>query len=180
MPKRKKGIRELAQEAGETAKEDFYKSLKKKPRRKYTKREHIEGEQPRSPTAKWITDEWGRQGEVYFDGYNYWGVGYTPDKKDSEVKHVVSIRWTPEEWEKRKLGEVKKDDTVKNKCVKKIARHAEKHIKRDIEKNTKRKLKRTKKSIKRNTKQKSKQVEKTTTKGTKKKKDKIGKKGIKH
>lgn len=84
-------------------KEARKQALKPKPKRKRTKK--TDGEAPKqSPTGRWIDDEWGNQGCVFFDGHRYWGTGFRPTS-DPHVKEAVSISWTPEEWEKRKKGE---------------------------------------------------------------------------
>ena len=53
----------------------------------------------RSPSYKWIKHEWGNQGEVFFDGYRYWGVFLKPNGT------VVSRYWSVEKWEERKKRE---------------------------------------------------------------------------
>jgi len=75
-----------------------------KPKRKRTKR--VDGEATKQISiGRWIDDEWGSQGCVFFDGYYYWGVGLFKPTSNPHIKEVVDVRWTPEEWEKRKKGE---------------------------------------------------------------------------
>lgn len=69
-----------------------------KPKRRRTKNDTV----PRSVGGRWIDDDWGGQNCVFFDGYHYWGVGFI----GSSMKEAINMRWTPEEWEKRKKGEL--------------------------------------------------------------------------
>lgn len=57
--------------------------------------------QVKSLPSKWVKDEWGNQGEVFFDGYNYWGIFLKPSET-SGITNVVDGYWTPEKWEERK------------------------------------------------------------------------------
>jgi len=86
--------------AMERAKREARKQASKPKRRKAKS-----GESGIKQTSiKWVDDEWGNQDCVFFDGYHYCGVGFRPTS-DLHVKEAVNIRWTPEEWEKRKKGE---------------------------------------------------------------------------
>ena len=97
MPK--KGIREQIREASEKAITDVKKKVKKK-KRPYVKKIYAEGEKPKAP-SKWITDVWGGQGEVYFDGENYWGTALVARRDNPKIKDVVTIMWSQETWEER-------------------------------------------------------------------------------
>lgn len=96
MPK--KGIREQVREASEKAIADVKKAKKKK--RSYVKKVYAEGEKPK-PQSKWITDIWGSQGEVYFDGENYWGTALVERSDSSKIRDAVNIMWSQETWEER-------------------------------------------------------------------------------
>ncbi len=97
MPK--KGIREQVREASEKAIADVKKKVKKK-KRSYVKKVYAEGEKPEAP-SKWITDLWGAQGEVYFDGENYWGTVLIERGDNSNIRDVINIMWSQETWEER-------------------------------------------------------------------------------
>lgn len=71
---------------------------KKKKRRVIKKGNNTE---TKSPQGKWIKDEWGNQGEVFFDGYRYWGV-FLELSSTPSVLNAVPRYWSIEKWEERK------------------------------------------------------------------------------
>lgn len=96
----------------EKAEKDVRKeALKPKKRQKVVKKGDIE---QKSPTSKWIKDEWGNQGEVFFDGYRYLGVFFEPCGTPGWLL-AVTRSWSPEKWEERKKpqpkGELKLETT---------------------------------------------------------------------
>lgn len=126
MPRIKKpakpvGKRELARQAEEEARQAVFHeaSLKRKPKRKYDRKEHVEGEEPKAPQVqtRWVKDEWGRQGEVFFDGFHYWLIRLVPHPGDPSIKDAVSVALTPEAWEKRKTREVSNNDESSGRSV---------------------------------------------------------------
>ncbi len=124
MPK--KGIREQIREASEKAITDVKKKVRKT-KRPYVKKVYAEGEKPKSP-PKWITDMWGAQGEVYFDGENYWGTVLIERGDNSNIRDAVNIMWSQETWEERQevsgiptkpVEEIKKTKKSKTTATKK-------------------------------------------------------------
>lgn len=108
MPRVKDSIKKEIEKAEKAARKAVFHPKKQKRQ----KRESVPSEgtvAKEKTTSQWVKDEWGRQGEVFFDGHHYWGVGLRPKDRDG-IQQVYPVSWTPEEWEKRKKGEVKKDD----------------------------------------------------------------------
>ena len=86
--------------AMEKAKKEVIKNAEKPKKKKKKVIKKVDTE-ARSPSGKWIKDEWGNQGEVFFDGYRYWGVFLEPSNTPG-VMNAVSRYWSPEKWEERK------------------------------------------------------------------------------
>jgi len=63
----------------------------------------------RSPSGKWIKDEWGNQGEVFFDGYRYWGL-LLEHCNTPGVLDAVSRYCSVEKWEERKKPKQSRDE----------------------------------------------------------------------
>jgi len=88
--------------AMEKAKKEVIKNAEKPKKKKKRVIKKVDtATETRSPSGKWIKDEWGNQGEVFFDGYRYWGVFLEPSKTPG-VMNAVSRYWSPEKWEERK------------------------------------------------------------------------------
>jgi len=97
-----KKVKKIMDKAEKEARKEALKPKKKK--RRVVKKD---GEQEtKGPTSKWIKDEWGNQGEVFFDGYRYWGVFLEPSKTPG-ILDVVSRYWSIEKWEERKKPQSK-------------------------------------------------------------------------
>ena len=98
-------ISKKVKRAMDKAEKEVYKQAlnpKKKKKRRVVKKD--EEQEARGPSSKWIKDEWGNQGEVFFDGYRYWGIFLEPSNKPG-VLDVVSRYWSVEKWEERKKRE---------------------------------------------------------------------------
>jgi len=91
-----KKIKKAMDEAEKKVRKEALKPKKKK--RKVVKKEDTE---QRSPSSRWVEDEWGTQGEVFFDGYRYWGTLLEPSGIPGTF-NVVSRFWSTEKWEERK------------------------------------------------------------------------------
>ena len=96
MSRVSKKVKKEIVKAEKKARKEVLKPQKKK--RKVVKREV----ERRNPSGSWIKDEWGKQGEVFFDGYRYWGIS----------SNMVSGSWSSEEWEKRKKPQQKLGTSV--------------------------------------------------------------------
>ena len=71
---------------------------------------------------------WGAQGEVYFDGENYWGTVLIERGDNSNIRDAVNIMWSQETWEERQevsgiptkpVEEIKKTKKSKTTATKK-------------------------------------------------------------
>ena len=97
-------LRKKIAKAEKKAKKEVYsEAVKKKKRAKRVTSTEVE---TKHPTSAWIADLWGNQGDVFFDGYNYWGTAIIDSKIDGNIKPAIPKRWTPKEWEERKTREV--------------------------------------------------------------------------
>jgi hypothetical protein len=89
MKKKVKDIREKARQK-------VYEEVKKpKPKKEKTK------VNPTTPQAKWFPDPLGDQGEVFFDGYNYWLTKIPPKIRGEPIRKVYFIKLNPKQWEER-------------------------------------------------------------------------------
>jgi hypothetical protein len=69
-------ISKQVKKAMDKAKKQVFKEASK-PKKK---RKHTKGTETKAPTSRWIKDEWGEQGEVFFDGRLYWLTLFKPGK----------------------------------------------------------------------------------------------------
>jgi len=87
------------QKAIERAEKQARKEALKEPKRK--RRTVKSSPEPRSPSGRWIKDEWGEQGEVYFDGKLYWITLFKAGKEPYTVE-AYSCGLSEEKWEEYK------------------------------------------------------------------------------
>ncbi len=110
-------VSKQAKEAMDKAEKEVRKQAKKKVKRRPKKKpinyeslgldkeeikkeEKLAQEQRKTTQGKWIVDEWGDQGEVYFDGKLYWILDFIP--KGDGIYEVVSKGLSEESWENYK------------------------------------------------------------------------------
>lgn len=91
--------KKIKREMDKAKKEVRKQPLKPPKKRRIAKIEHKQ--ETRSPSGKWIKDEWGNQGEVFFDGCGYWGI-VLKLTNELGVSDVRPIYWSIDKWEKRK------------------------------------------------------------------------------
>lgn len=101
-----KAVRKRIKKAMEKAEKDVRKKALKPKKPKKRKVEKKDDTEQRSPAGKWIRDEWGNQGEVFFDGYRYSGVFFEPCGTLGWLL-AVTRSWSPEKWEERKKPQPK-------------------------------------------------------------------------
>lgn len=76
--------------------------LKPKKKRKVVKNNT---EQQANPSGKWIKDEWGDQGEIFFDGKLYWIIRFKFASED--MWEAKSTALSEEQWEDYKKKPIK-------------------------------------------------------------------------
>ena len=77
-----------------------------KPKKKKRRIAKNDIEQPRSPSGRWVKDEWGDQGEVFFDGKLYWLTMFKQSREPG-VWDVIPVGLSEEKWEEYKKKPVK-------------------------------------------------------------------------
>jgi len=101
-----KKVKRAMDEADKAVRKAALKPKKKKRIKK------VKDKQISIPGGKWIQDDWGTQGEVFFDGYGrYWGIFLEPSATPS-ILNVVSRYWSSEKWENRKKSQPPKLETT--------------------------------------------------------------------
>jgi len=92
--------------AMEKAKKEVIKNAEKpKKKRKVVKKNDAE-QQPRTPSGRWIKDEWGTQGEVFFDGKLYW-LTLFKQGREPNTWDAIPVGLSEEKWEEYKKKPVK-------------------------------------------------------------------------
>lgn len=63
-------------------------------------------QQPKNPSSRWIKDEWGDQGEVFFDGKLYW-LTILKQSREPGIWDVMRVGLSEEKWEEYKKKPVR-------------------------------------------------------------------------
>jgi len=88
------GIRKDIKKAMADAKKQVIKEAAKKPKKKKINR----NPEQKITKTEWIVDQWGTQGEAFFDGKLYWILLCKPDKEPG-MWYAVPTGLSEEEWE---------------------------------------------------------------------------------
>ncbi len=87
------------------AEKEARKQILKPQKKKRTKRTASTPQEPRSPSGRWIDDEWGNQGCVFFDGKLYWLTMFK--YVGNESYEAVPTALSEEQWEEYKKKPVR-------------------------------------------------------------------------
>lgn len=101
MPRVSEKTKKAMEKAGRDARKEVLK-----PKRRRRRASQGSAETPKSPSGKFIVDEWGLQGEVFSDGSRYWGVFLEPGGVEPGALNMISRCWSLKEWEERKQPQV--------------------------------------------------------------------------
>jgi len=97
MPRIREDLKKEIKKAEKRARKE---ALKPKKRRRYSTRVT----KPQHPTSKWVDDEWGEQGCIFFDGYCHWVIEL---RNSRDCLRVVNRGLTVEEWNNYTKGNYK-------------------------------------------------------------------------
>lgn len=97
MPKLSKEVRKAMDKAKKKVLKEASKP-KPKPKKKPVK---VTPSEPKNPSGRWIRDEWGEQGEIYFDGKLYWLTMFRAGK-ESGTAEAYPCALSEEKWEEYK------------------------------------------------------------------------------